>query len=236
MASLIRKPFLVASLILFAAAFAIEAGSRIWINPPVAGVAHAPRPGLGIPSLAALDALVVLTIVITMLIGLEVPGVGRLTGIASVIVSFFGCLGSLVFLFVTIAMLMLMIGLLLAVPFGTAVYMAIYGSFPRGTAGATLAVILLLKLAGLFCLVLGSAQVLKSKMLVLLFACTIGLTVLLSFLHGFPPGVLASITDAIGAIIAFIVAIIWAIIYFVVGIMSVIKNLKLKQAAGVIPQ
>jgi hypothetical protein len=47
---------------------------------------------------------------------------------------------------------------------------------------------------------------------------------------------LASITDAIGAIIAFIVAIIWAIIYFVVGIMSVIKNLKLKQAAGVIPQ
>jgi len=60
--------------------------------------------------------------------------------------------------------------------------------------------------------------------------------VLLSFLHGFPPGVLASITDAIGAIIAFIVAIIWAIIYFVVGIMSVIKNLKLKQAAGVIPQ
>ena len=236
MTSLSRKPFVVASLILFAAAFAIEAGSRIWINPPVAGVAHAPRPGLGIPSLAALDALVVLTIVITTLVALEVPGVGRITGIASVIVSFLGCLGSLILLFVTIAMLLLMIGLLLAVPFGTAVYMAMYGSFPRGTAGATLALVVLLKLAGLFCLVLGSAQVLKSKMLVFLFACTIGLTLLLSFLHGFPPGVLASITDAIGAIIAFIVAIIWAIIYFIVGIMSVIKNFKLKQAAGVIPQ
>lgn len=236
MTSLLRKPFLVWSLVLFAAAFAIEAGSRIWINPRVVDVANAPTPGLGIPSLAALDALVVLTVVITLLVGLQVPGVGRISGIATVIVSFLGCLGSLILLFVTIGLLLLMIGLLLAVPFGTAVYMAAYGSFPRGTAGATLGLIVVLKLAGLFCLVVGSEQILKSKLLILLFACTIGLTVLLSFLHGFPPGVLASITDAIGAIIAFIVAIIWAIIYFVVGIISVIKNLKLKQAAGITPQ
>jgi hypothetical protein len=236
MTALIRKPFLIWSLVLFAAALAIEAGSRIWIDPRVVDTANVPTPGLGIPSLAALDLLVVLTVIITMLIGLQVPGVGRITGIASVIVSFFGCLGSLILLFITIGMLLLMIGLLLAVPFGTAVYMAVYGSFPLGTAGATLAVIVVLKLAGFFCLVLGSEQILKSCLLLLLFACSIGLTVLLSFLHGFPPGVLASITDAIGAIVAFIVAIIWAIIYFVVGIISVIKNLKLKQAAGVIPQ
>lgn len=90
----------------------------------------------------------------------------------------------------------------------------------------TIGVIVILKLAGVVCLVLGSAQVLKSKLLVLLFLCSIGLTVLLSFLHGFPPRVLASITDAIGAIIAFIVAIIWAIIYLIAGIISIIRTLR----------
>jgi len=234
--ALIRKPFVVAALILFAAAFAVEAGSRLWVQVPVAGLAHAPRPGLGIPSLAALDILVVLTVVVTALNSLGVPGVGRIYGIASVIVSFLGCLGSLALLFVTIAALMLMIGLLLAVPFGTAVYMAVYGSFPKGAAGATLGAIVLVKLAGVFCLVVGSEQVLKGKMLMVLLACSIGLALLLSFLHGFPPGVLASITDAIGAIIAFIVAIIWAIIFLVSGIISIVRNLRLNQAGAVTPQ
>lgn len=134
MTTLIRKPFVVASLVLFATAFAVEAGSRIWLNVSVNGTppASAPRPGLGIPSLAALDALVLLTLVITALtaIGVSPRIVGRIQGIAAVIVSFLGCLGSLVLLFLTIAALMLMVALLLAVPFGTIVYMAVFGGFP----------------------------------------------------------------------------------------------------------
>jgi len=231
-----RKPFVVAALALYALAFLVEAGSRMWVGGDVGGLAHAPRPGMGIPSLAALDILMLLTMIVTALSSLGVPAVARIYGIASVIVSFLGCLGSLVLLFVTITALMLMIGLLLAVPFGTAVYMVVYGSFPKGEAAATLGGILLLKLAGFFCLVVGSEQVLKGKMLMVLFACSIGLTVVISFLHGFPPGVLASITDAIGAIVAFIVAIIWAIIFLVSGIISIVRNLRLNQAGAVTPQ
>lgn len=232
--TLIRKPFVVVSLALFATAFGIEAGSRIWVHTATTGSLS--RPGLGIPSLAALDLLVLFTIVVTTLTALGVPAavVGRIQGIAAVIVSFLGCLASLILLFVTIALLLLMIGLLVAVPFGTMVYLAVYGHFPKGAAGATLGAVVLLKLAGVFCLVLASEQVLKSKLLVFLFVCSIGLTVLLSFLQGFPPGVLASITDAIGAIIAFIVAIIWAIIYLIGGIISVVRTLR--RAGSVIPQ
>ena len=53
--NLVRRPFIVAALVLVGAAFAIEAGSRFWIRAAEAtGTAGLPRPGLGIPSLAAL--------------------------------------------------------------------------------------------------------------------------------------------------------------------------------------
>ena len=224
--TLARKPFVIVSLALFATAFGVEAGSRLWIHVNSSGTL--PRPGLGIPSLAALDLLLLFTMVLTTFTALELfPAiVGRIQGVVAVIVSVIGCLGSIVLLFVTITLLMLMIGLLVAVPFGTMVYLAVWGDFPSGKAGATLAMIVLLKLAGVFFLVLASEQVLKGKMLMFLFLCSIGLTILISFLQGFPPNILASITDAIGAIIAFVVAIIWAIIYLVGGIISVVNTIK----------
>jgi len=234
MTSLIRRPFVVASLILFAIAFAVEAGSRLWLGVGSAALARTSRPGLGIPSLAALDALVLLTLIITTLIVLGVPPrlVGRIQGIAAVIVSFLGCLGSLALLFATIALLMLMVGLLLAVPFGTAVYLGLFGDFPRSDAAITLGLVLLLKLVGVFLLVLGSGQILKSKLIVLLLGCSIGLPFLLSFLHGFPPRILASITDAIGAIVAFVVAIIWALVFLIAGIISIVRNLRFARLGG----
>jgi hypothetical protein len=228
--NLVRKPFILAALILFATAFAIEAGSRLWIEAKVNGVApaNAPRPGLGIPSLAALDVLVLLSLIVLTLVVIGVPAriVGRVQGCAAVIVSFFGCLSSLALLFVTIGLLMLMVGLLVAVPFGTAVYMALFGDFSRGPAALTLGAVMLMKLIGVFCLFLGSAQIFKSKLTVLLLVCSIGLPFLLTFLHAFPPIVLVSITDAIGAIITFVVAIVWAVIFLVSGIISIVRNLR----------
>jgi len=233
---LIRKPFIVAGMVLFGTAFAIEAGSRLWIEAKVDGVspANAARPGLGIPSLAALDVLVLLSLVVLTLVVVGVPArvVGRIQGIAAVIVSFFGCLASLGLLFVTIGLLMLMVGLLVAVPFGTAVYLAVFGGFPRTPAAATLGAVMLMKLIGVFCLFLGSAQIFKSKLTVLLLVCSIGLPFLLTILHAFPPRPLASITDAIGAIITFIVAIIWAVIFLVSGIISIVRNLRIDRLGG----
>lgn len=232
--ALIRKPFVVASLILFAVAFAVEAGSRLWLGVGSTAVASTSRPGIGIPSLAALDTLVLLTLIVTTLIVLGVPArlLGRIQGIAAVIVAFLGCLGSIALLFATIALLMLMVGLLLAVPFGTAVYLGLFGDFPRSDAAITLGLVMLLKLVGVFCLVLGSFQILKSKLIVLLLGCSIGLPFLLGFLHGFPPRILASITDAIGAIVAFVVAIVWALVFGIAGLISIIRNLRVDRLGG----
>lgn len=228
---------MVAALVLVAAAFAIEAGSRLWILDAAKDAVvpeGAPRPGMGIPSLAALDALMLLTVTVIALVAVGVPArlVGRIQGIATVIVSFLGCLGTILLFFTTLAALMLMVGLLLSVPFGTVVYLGLFGHFPRGTAATTLGLLMILKLVAAFCLVVASLQVLKSKSIVLLFLCSIGLTFLVIFLHAFVPRPLVSIADAIAALIAFVVAFLWAIYYLIGGIISILKNLRLDRLGG----
>jgi hypothetical protein len=224
----IRRPLVIAAAILIVIAFAIELGSRLWVGG-AALAPDSPRPGLGIPSLAALDALLAmsLAIVASGALGVSPQLLARGSGCVVTIVSFLTLLASLIMVFVAFALVMLMVGLLLAVPFGTAVYMAVFGSFPKGSAAITLALLMTLKLVAALLLFLGNQNIIKSKSTILMFATSILLTFLISFLHGLMPGFLVSITDGVGAIIAYIAAIIWAIIYLVGGIMSVVTNIKI---------
>jgi hypothetical protein len=210
-------------------ALLLELGSQFWLTTKLGAPESAPRPGIGIASLAALDGLLLLTLVIMALgsMGVSANLLARLNGIAGAILAFFTLLASLGLLFAAIGLLMLMVGLLVAVPFGTAVYMAVFGHFDRGAAAITLGLLMTLKLASAITTILGSQYALKGKLFVLLFACSLLLTWLLTFLHGLPPRFLVSITDDIGAIIAFIVAIIWCIIYLIGGIIAIIGNLQL---------
>lgn len=223
----VRRPLVITAALLVLVAFAVELGSRLWIAR-VAGAADLPRPGLGIPSLAALDGLLFLSLAIIALSALGMPPqlLARLNGIVTAIVAFLTLFAGITLAFVTFALLMLMVGLLLAVPFGTMVYMAVFGDFNRDAAAITLGTLMLLKVAAAILEVLGGPQILKSKSLILMFACSIGLTFLLTFLHGLPPGFLVSITDGIGALIAFIVAIIWSIAYLIGGIIAFVGNLQ----------
>jgi hypothetical protein len=229
-----RRPLLIVGAVLILVAFGIEAASRLWIADAIGVPANTPRPGLGIPSLAAVDALLLLTVTIMALGALAIwPSLlARLNGIVSVIVAFLTLLASLGLVFVAFGLVMLMVGLFLAPPFGTAVYVAVFGHFNRGDASVTLALLMLLKVIAAICVVLGSPYALKSLLFVLMFTSSILLTFLLSFLHGLPPGVLVSITDGVGAIIAFVVAIIWAIIYLVGGIVALLGNLQIHARAS----
>lgn len=229
-----RTPLLIASTGLLLLALLLESGSKLWLAQQAGIPANTPRPGLGLPGTAVLDVLLLLTLVLMTLVGAGVPArvVGRLQGIATVIVALLTAIGSLILLFVAIALLLLMIGLFLAVPFGTIVYMALFGHFDRGGAAITIGLVMLLKLGSALCLALYTIEVLKSKSLVLLVACSILLTLVLSFLHGLVPGFLVSITDAIGAIVALIVALLWAIYYLISGIISVVKNLRVDRLGG----
>jgi hypothetical protein len=226
----IRKPLVIAAAILIVVALAIELGSRLWIGG-TALAPDSPRPGLGIPSLAAVDALLAMSLamVASGALGISANLLARASGCVTTIVSFLTLLASIIMVFVTISLLMLMVGLLLSPPFGTIAYMAAFASFKRGAAAVTLGLLMTLKLVAALVAFLGNQNILKSKSLILLFATSILLTFVISLLHGLVPGFLVSITDAIGAIIAFICAIIWAVLYLVGGIISIVGNLKLSR-------
>src|SRR5262245_6922511 len=99
----------------------------------------APRPGRGIPALAFIDALL-WGLVLLQVIALFVPGAvqGRIQGIGTLIGSIILILVSFFAILLNIALVMVMISLLLATPFGTLAYLAVWGHFSVGAAQATL--------------------------------------------------------------------------------------------------
>jgi hypothetical protein len=229
---LTRKLFLPIATGLMLVAFVVESAAKLWLGDAARQAvlsAGTPRPGIGIPGLAVLDGLLLLTLLFMTLtdLGVKASVMGRLQGIVMLIVSILTVIATFFLIIADIALLLLMVGLLLAVPFGTIAYGVMFGHFDRSGAAITLGILMVLKLAAACLLVLHSLQTLKSKALVLLFAFSILLTLLLSFLHGLVPGFLVSITDAIGGLVALVVGIVYAVYYAVSSIRSVLKILNL---------
>ncbi len=222
----LRKPFFIIALVLMLIVVLVEVGSALWISSTseAAGKLNADTPGYGIIYLSFLDGLV---FYITLLMGLAllIPEriQGRVQGCVSLLVGFFGCLGTIMAIFVALAMLILMVTLLLAPIFGTIAYFAIYGDFDRTGAAVTLSLIMTLKLGFVICLVLAHQRFLQNKGLILIVLTSLLANLIIAFLHNFVPGVLVSITDAIGAIVVAILAVIWAIILMIGAIISIIK-------------
>ena len=121
---------------------------------------------------------------------------------------------------------MLMLGLFFSVPFGTAIYMAIFGAFARAEASGLLSLVMIFKIASLVLFVLWNVRVVKSVGLVLLAASSLIVTALISLLHGIVPGPLVSITDAIGAIVVGIVTIVWGIALLILGLIAFINAIR----------
>ncbi len=83
----------------------------------------------------------------------------------------------------------------------------------------------MLKIVAAICLPLAQQRFLKLKSLILLVATSFLATIVVSFLHGFVPGPLVSITDALAAIIVGILALIWAVVILIGSINAVIQAL-----------
>jgi len=183
-----------------------------------------PRPGFAISALVAFDGQVLLGL-FWMGAGLVISRrlVGRVQGIVSLVVAFLTIIGGIVAAFLLFTLLMVMLGLFLAPPFGTLAYLAIWGFFPRGAAATTLGILLFLKIGGAVLLVLAQQNFVKNKGLVVLLLLSLLLNVIVGFLHGFPPGILVSITDAVAALIVLVVAIVWALLVLISSIVAVIK-------------
>jgi hypothetical protein len=195
----------------------------------VAHVSQQERPpGMSVPSLALLDSIVLFTVAL-MGIALVLPSrlQGRVQGIATLLFSLLVIGLGLRVIFIAIGMLILMLALLLSIPFGSIIYLIIYGFFNRGGADIALGIIMLLKFGFSGSLVLAQQRFLQSKGLVLLVLTALLANVIVSVLLGIVPGFLASITDVIGAILIGIFSIIWAIVLLVGSIVSIIKIVRL---------
>lgn len=187
----------------------------------------ASTPGLGIRYLAIIDFLLAYGLT-TQGLSLLLPRalVGRLQGIVALVLSFFGCLGTILMAVTAFVLLILMVALLVAIPFGTIAYMAAWGTFPVDTAEETLALIMFLKIAFCVLLLLAEQRFLQNKGLVILAALSLGLTWLVAFLIDFPPFFLVSIADAIGALVIAIVGIVWLILLLIGSLLSLIAVLR----------
>jgi glycopeptide antibiotics resistance protein len=135
-------------------------------------------------------------------------------------------------IFAALALLLLMVSLLLAIPFGTVIYLAEYADFNRAAAAATLSFAMALKLGFSVLLVLAHQRFLENKGLVLIVLTSFAGTILLSFLHGFFPRFLVSITDDVGAIIIAVLTLIWALFYLIGAIPAILKALRVDKSAA----
>jgi hypothetical protein len=181
-------------------------------------------PGFAIPYTALLDGLVLFAVALIAL-PLIIPDRlhGNIQGIISLIVSLVVLIVAIFMILAAFMLLMLMIGLFTAAPFGTIAYFALWGFFNRGGATAVLGLLMLLKLGFAVCLILAHPGFLKNKGLVLIVFTSLLANVIIGFLHGFVPIFLVSITDMIAAIISAILAAIWAIFLLIGAIISIVK-------------
>jgi hypothetical protein len=148
---------------------------------------------------------------------------GRIQGVATLIVSLIVIIAGIANIFTAIAKLFLMLGLLLAPIFGTIAYFLIFASFPHTEAAISLSLLMTLKLFFAGFLVFAHQRFLQNKGLVLLTLSSFIANIVISFLHGFAPGFLMNITDAVAAIVVAIIAIIWAVVFLAGSIISIVK-------------
>ena len=196
--------------------------------------------GFGIRSLAFVDGILLfsllimaLSIVLTKGLPLVFPKAvmdrippesihAKSQGCLSLIFAILLILAALAFLAVVIAKLMTMVMMLLSFPFGTLLYLIIFGSFPRGAMNAVLSLLFVLKIVLGVVLLLAHQKFIENLSLVIGFLAALVGNLIVTILYTIVPGFLVSITDAVSAVIITIVGIILAIILLVLALISIV--------------
>ncbi|MBP1466300.1 hypothetical protein EYB53_011340 [Candidatus Chloroploca sp. M-50] len=249
----LRTPVFALALVLIALVVLIELGSTLVLQSPSGQISPADisrvddsldvgevdqsqieqstRPGMAIQYLALIDSIVLFTVGL-MGISLVVPERvhGRIQGIATLIFALLLLLLSITLLFAALGMVLFMVSLFLAVPFGTITYLVKYGFFDRGGAGIVLSFLLMLKLGFAVCLVVAHQRFLQNSGLMLLVLTSFLAHVLVSLLHGLVPLVLVSITDGIAAMLGAVFAAIWSVVLLIGSLIAILKAVRVDRS------
>jgi len=231
------RPLLALALMLLLLSVLVELGATALlgaatVGPAPQGADVLPAPGLAVPALALFDSLL-LWVVLLITGGAVLPPafLARVQGAATLGATLVAALAAVTVVGAAMALLTIMSGLLLAPPFGTLVYLAVYGSFDRDTARVALGVAITLKLVAAGLLVAAHWRFLENRSLVLLMVTSLALTAMVALLHSIVPTVLVSITDAIAAVIAAVVTLVWAVPFAIGGIISALRAFKPQPAS-----
>ncbi len=250
-----RRPLFIAALLCLLAVVGLEVGSTAFVAPvavsrsemnramaeqgldgderavalaeiAAAGTVDDP-PGLAIPMLALVDGMLLLSM-LGLASALVIPHAvqGRVVPVVNLVVAFLAIVGGILAIVVALVLVVLMIGLFLAPPFGTIAYLARWGFFPRGAAQTLLSIMLLLRMGFIGCVVASSPRLLKQKGFMALVGTGLVLQLVIGLAHGFAPGPLVSIVDAIVAIIVGIVGVVWAIVILVGSLIGTARLLR----------
>jgi len=228
----LRLPFFIVAIVLIFLVTLGEAGSAAFLSQSDSQLKNlgSSAPGWGVPTMALLDGLILFAVGLMGLSMILAKGIhAKIQGIVTLIVSLLLLLGCILMGIAIFTLILLMVGLLLAPIFGTAFYLAVYGHFDTGAAAATLSILMILKIVFAICLVLAHERFLQNKGLVLLILTTLLAQIITSFLQGFPPGILVSITDAVAGLITVILTALWTIFFLIGGVISVVKALRVDQ-------
>ena len=237
----IRRAITFFSWALIAIIVGIELGSSLGLLSVVAelvGADGTKSPGIGIAALAFIDGILLYSWS-TIKAGSFIPEkiLTPAMKIANICFFLLMIIAAITTIFVAIALITVMVSLLLAIPFGTIVYMIKFGSFSTGAATSTLAVLMSLKTLFAITLVIGEKRLFHDyRIFLLVLATSFVANIIIGFVHGIVPGFLVSITDAIGAIIVAIIAVIWLIVMLpgslINGVTLVMDAIGLASKAG----
>ena len=184
-------------------------------------------PGFGVGSLVYVDVILLYSLIMICLpLIVSAMRLSQLQGILSLIFGIVVLIMSFIFILKIIAKLFLMIGLLLAIPFGTIIYMIIYASFETGTAAAFMSSLMVFKIALAALLLAAHERFIMNIGLIAVIATSMVCMIIVSFLHNLVPGFLVSITDAIAGLVVCIIAIIWSIVLIISGLIGILMTLK----------
>lgn len=204
-------------------------GSTVSVEELRALQEEGPPPGLALNALALLDVLLLFTIALIGAATIIPERVhGRVQGLVTLLASLLLVLiPAVVLILKAVAQLILMLALFLAIPFGTLAYLAVYGAFPREAAALVLGASMPLKLLFLGALFFAHQRFLENRGLMLLIGTSLAANFIIVILHGWVPGILVSITDAIAAIVVGVLAAVWAAFFLIGSLVSIYKAVRL---------
>ncbi|MEM1178455.1 MAG: hypothetical protein AAGM22_08930, partial [Acidobacteriota bacterium] len=184
-------------------------------------------PGYAVAALVQLDVLLLLTLLLFNLpLLISARLIAKLQGCVSCLAGLVTALLALITILKALVSLILMVTLLMAIPFGTLAYFAIYADFDTTKGAALVAIVMFLKIVLVICLVVANERFLLNLGLIALVGTSFLAMLIVTFLHSFPPTFLVSITDSVAAILISILAIIWAIVFLVSGVIGIISTIK----------